>query len=161
MKYLLYFLFITYLNATCTPQETKESNRLYTQASQASTPNEQISLIEQSLLSCYAPEIETSLLRLKARQSDSVEEQILLYKQALVAVSKFSDEQLLLQEQNQLNQILAKLYESINPEISDIYRLKVIHLLSSDADDGVFPYVVYLLFIVLFGLGILGVFRKK
>jgi len=80
---------------------------------------------EEALAVCYSAEIEANMLIVKAQNQIEIEKKIAYYKEALVAISKFSDKELLLMEQNKLNQILAELYEPIDEETSRIYYLKV------------------------------------
>ncbi len=125
MKFLFYFICITSLGATCTEKEIQISNHYYQLASQSACQKEQIRLIEKSLKACYAPEIDVTLLMIKAQNSSSIKEQIDLYKQALVSVSRFKDSELLRREQNRINLILSKLYTQTSPNIAKIYDEKI------------------------------------
>jgi len=143
MKYIIYLIIITNLYANCTNQQIQTSKEIYTKASQESNITKQIELLEESIRECNFPEIEATLFNLKAQKSIDLESKLIYYKQALVAVSNFDNEELLYQEQNRLNSIIANLTAQSEPEISELYRKKVEY--SEDVDSSFGVWVFYFL----------------
>jgi len=108
---------------------------------------------EEALDVCYSAEIEANMLIVKAQNQIEIEKKIAYYKEALLSISKFSDKELLIIEQNKLNQILAELYETIDEEISKIYYLKVSNRLPSATSEKKhewFYILVFVLFLYIF-----------
>ncbi|HHB93772.1 MAG TPA: hypothetical protein ENK88_01310 [Campylobacterales bacterium] len=126
MKIIYLLLLNIFLYANCSYQDIRDSDRLYYQSNQTNNPTQQIALLKRSLRYCYSPEIEANLLIIQAQQAQEPIIKIEYYKEALVSISNFSDQKILCQEQNQLNQILSKLYKPIDKEISIIYAKKII-----------------------------------
>lgn len=118
------------------------------------------SRFEEALKECYSAEIEANMLIVQAQNQIEVEQKIAYYKEALIAISKFFDKELLLVEQNKLNQILAELYEPVDEELSRVYYLKVSNRLaptSSEKKHEWFYVVVIVLFVYIFS----GFFKKR
>ncbi len=79
---------------------------------------------EEALEACYSAEIEANLLIVKAEEAMDIQKKIAYYKEALIAISKFSDKEVLVEEQNRLQLILSELYKPIDQEVSNIYQEK-------------------------------------
>ena len=157
---LVLLLFCSSLWSNCTQPQIQKAQTLYNQVEQTQNPKEQIEFLLEALGSCYSAEIEANLFILQAQNSEDVLQEISYYKQALVSISKFQEQNLILGYQNELNLILANLYEPIDEEISKIYRSKVLGVNIKEKSKR-FEYGVYFLFFLLIAWAFLEFFRKK
>ena len=127
----------------------QKAQDLYHQIEETKNPKNQIELLLEALSSCYSAEIEANLFILQAEDSEDVMQQISYYKEALVAISKFVDKELIRQEQNRLNMILYGLYKPINIVTANEYKGKVQYekseMKESDSSVG---YMLLLLFLL-------------
>jgi len=156
MKSIIVFAFIlNLLLANCTQEQITTSNNLYQKADQSTNPQQQIKLLKASLKSCYAPEIEASLLILQAQESNNTTQKIEFYKKSLVSISNFQDTNLLFEYQCQINRTLSTLYKNIDKEVSAIYLEKALALCSTQRKKRNYWWVG-LFFVLLIGWGILN-----
>ncbi len=116
MKLLLLILLSKTLFALCTLKETTLSDDYYLKASKETNPASQIILLNKALNSCCSPEIETSKILIQAESTKNIKKKISFYNQALVSISHFEDEELLMQEQNKINSIIASLYLNLDQQ---------------------------------------------
>ena len=160
MKLFLSLLFaLVYLQANCTPQQIEQAQALYNQTEQTQNPKEQIELLSKALNLCYSAEIEANYLILKAEEERDINQKIGYYKEALISISKFQEQELILLYQDEINMILANLYEPIDSEIAKMYRSKVRSKIEEKSRR--FEYGVYFLFSLLFLWAFWEIFRKK
>ena len=85
-------------------------------------------------------------------------EKINYYKKALLSVSKFQDKNLLLQNQDELNLILSKLYTPIDIEISKEYKNKVRRYVNKE--NLLFKYLFLLMIFLVVFWGIINLLNK-
>jgi len=140
------------LYANCTEQQMQQAQDLYNEAR-----------FEEALRACYSAEIEANMLIVKAEEQVDVHKKIAYYKEALIAISKFSNKEVLVVEQNRLNELLFTLYTPINQEVANIYRAKIqkkSETLKSEPSS-MTKYIFYLIFSLLIFWGFLGVFKKN
>jgi len=161
---ILFFIFLSSpLLANCSLERIERSDQLYSQANQEPNILKQMVLLDASLKACYAPEIEASLLMIKAKRSDDVDEQIGYYKALLGVIEKFENREKALEIQNHCNGKLATLYDAIDQEVANIYRAKIqkkSETLKSEPSS-TSKYIFYLIFSLLIFWGFLGVFKKN
>ena len=163
MRFIIPFFLLFSLQllaSICTKESIVKSNQLYKQADNEYNKTRQIELLENALNACYAPEIEASLLVVKAETSTDIHKQIAYYTDVLGLLSDFGDVSKAIYFQNIYNLKLAILYEPIDKETSDDYRRRGRDTQSKEKSKR-FEYGVYFLFILLLGWSIFGVFRKK
>jgi len=161
MRYLVSILlfFSISLALSCTPQQIEQAQALYNQTEQTQNPKEQIELLSKALNLCYSAEIEANYLILKAEEEREINQKIGYYKEALISISKFQERELILLYQDEINMILANLYEPIDKDIAKMYRSKVRSKIEEKSRR--FEYGVYLLFSLLLIWAFWGVFRKR
>jgi len=157
---ILFFIFLSSpLLANCSSQNIERSDQLYKQANQEPNATKQILLLEMSLTACYAPEIDSSLLMIKAEMSDDAYQKISYYKELLGVINDFENKESAFKIQNHCNEKLAELYKPIDQEVSNIYRSKVYFLKQKEKSN--FKYIIYALFSLLFLWGFSGFFKKN
>jgi len=156
MKLLTILLLSTILNASCNEQNKEASSAFFFEATQAKTLERQIDLLQKSLDTCFSYEVEVSLLMLQATQSSDANK-MKLYDKALKSLSQIkNNDALVLQEQNKINQLLAKLHES--KELKAIYENKVIEPHNNQEQKT--PYWAFILAMLVI-LWVLHGFLKK
>jgi len=106
-------------------------------------------LFEKALESCYSAEIEANILIIKAEDEVDIQKKIAYYKDALISVSKFSDEEVLVVEQNKLQKVLSKLYKPIDQEVSDAYKDKVRTVYKEKQEQNYLPWIVSIVLLLL------------
>lgn len=123
---ILFFIFYScFLFSDCTQKQISFSDDFYKQANQESNLKKQIELLTKSLESCYAPEIEASLLFIQAENSIDSNKKINFYKEFISVVSEFEDTKKALLFQCKAQEKLYKLFKPINHEVAMVYRKKV------------------------------------
>ena len=161
MKFIILFFFFlsSLLFANCSSQDIERSDKFYNQANQEPNVINQTVLLEKSLKACYAPEIDSSLLMIRAETTNDVYKKIDYYKKILGVITNFENKEEALNIQNSCNLRLSELYEPIDKEVSNIYRSKVYHLKQKKKSN--FRYILYALFSLLILWAFLGFFKKK
>ena len=106
-------------------------------------------LFEKALKACYSAEIEANILIIKAENEADIEKKIAYYKDALISISKFSDKEVLIAEQNKLQKILSELYKPINQEVSDAYRDKVRTVYKEKEEKNYLPWIISIALLLL------------
>jgi len=149
---LLFIFLFSSLSFSCTSQEIERSDKLYSQANQTPNLEEQIAFLEASLQSCYAPEIEASLLTVKVERSDDIYKIIDYYKTLLVVVPNFQDKEMALALQDKYNLKLSELYSTIDKEVSIIYRDKVRGVKDKKVEESQRFRYIFLFFICLISI---------
>ena len=156
---ILFFIFLySQLLANCSLEDIKLSDRLYAKANQEPNPQKEIKLLQDSLKSCYAPEIEASLLILQAQESILKTEKIEFYKKSLVPISNFQNTQIALNYQCQVNKTLSTLHKDIDNEVSIIYLKKAKAICFQKKRRNYLWVTIF--FTILLGLGIFSLFKK-
>lgn len=151
MRFIIIFFFTSsVLYANCTQKQMQTAQSLYNEAR-----------FEEALNVCYSAEIEANALMVKAEEALDIEKKIAYYKEASIAISKFSDQEVLVAEQKRLQKILSKLYAPINQEISETYSEKVRKISSEKKEESsTFKYIIYTLFLLIILWSFQPLFKK-
>ena len=155
---LILWILLSSLWANCTNKQITQAQTLYTQATETQSKKEQINFLYSALGFCYSAEIEANFLILKAEDEVKMMEKINYYKKALLSISKFQDKNLLLQNQDELNLILSKLYAPIDIEISKEYKNKVRRYVNKE--NLLFKYLFLLMIFLVVFWGIINLLNK-
>ena len=126
MKMFALLLYSIQIYANCSLYEQELSDNYYDKARLSQNITKQIAWLKKAENYCSAPEIKTTLLLMKAKNSHDQNTQIAFYKQALVSVSQFENYDLLQHEQKRINLFLAKLLQSDEPLLAQTYKQKAL-----------------------------------
>ena len=141
MKFIILFFLFSFISFSCSQKDLTHSNQLYSQVQNESNISKQIVLLQKANQLCYAPELEMSLLMLKAEKTTISSKKIAYYKEAIGTLDAFSDKN---ESQGYLDNFhcaLAKLYEPIDKEVAFYYSKQVVGGCSTEKPNNSFTYV--------------------